>query len=341
MTEQTATSTEAQASKEVPLAALSEAELAKLTEISEFLSDITPGNEKALFQALATEKTVTHRVFIEDIFIKPGLNPRIDNAALKAHIRFLADSIKEHGFDDSEPLSVHVEKIDGRNRLVVNDGHCRYNAAVLAKSEGAEIESLPVVVKTGITIEEITFGFVRSQTGLKLTPIELAATCKRLRSFKLSEKVIAQKLGMTETYVNNLLALASAPRAIRSMVEEGEASAALAMNQLAKHGENATEVMTKALDAAKAAGKAKVTAKFMPNQIQKKALVKAAPVMYKALDTIANHPGFATMDDELKKLVRDVLKALPAADAEKAAADQSEGGSASAGAATEESAVTA
>lgn len=327
MTDHATVSSVADPSGSLQITPLTEDEIAKLNEMGEFLSDIAPGNEKALFQSLATEKVVNHRVWLEDIFIKPGLNPRIDNAALKAHIRFLANSIKEHGFDDSKPLSVHVEKIDGRNRLVVNDGHCRLSGALLAKSEGAEIETLPVIVKTGITIEEITFGFVNTQSGLKLTPIELAATCKRLRNFKLTEKVIAQKLGMTETYVSNLLALASAPRAIRTMVEEGEASAALAMNQIAQHGENATAVMTKALEVAKQAGKAKVTAKFMPAQIQKKALVKAAPVMFKALDMIAKHPGFASMDDELKKLVSDVLQGLPAADAEKSTVAEGEGAS--------------
>ncbi len=71
----------------------------------------------------------------------PCWNVRKKTPELTAHIRWLADSIKEQGV--REPLTVWMN--DGVP--TISNGHCRILAVALARKEGAEIKTVPVRVE--------------------------------------------------------------------------------------------------------------------------------------------------------------------------------------------------
>ena len=78
-----------------------------------------------------------------EIIIRENWNYReMDNAAVKAHIAFLKDSIREIGVQ--EPIS--VELVDGVIYLV--DGECRLRALKELWDEGKEVFVLAILVRT-------------------------------------------------------------------------------------------------------------------------------------------------------------------------------------------------
>lgn len=254
---------------------------------------------------------------IEDIHILEGFNPRSKNAALTAHIRSLADSIKEVGFYPDAPLSVFAAVVNKKPIFYVSNGHCRYQGLLLAISEGAQILDVPIVIKgLGASMEDMTVAFARTSEGMRLDPLGLAVSCKRLASYNWSVEKIAPQLGISPEYVTQLLTLAGAPWAIREMVEQGHTTAAVAIGALRAHGEDAAEVLEGALVAAKASGKTKVTTKFMPAQIRKVAMRKAAPKMYEAIQQIKTDPAYVSLPASLQTLINDLVASLDKTEAE-------------------------
>src|SRR5690606_19020767 len=70
----------------------------------------------------------------------PGFNVRVRDDAYEAHIRQLADSMKEPtGFRLDKPIHCFVRKeSDGSDTICIIDGHSRHEAVLLAISEGAQ-----------------------------------------------------------------------------------------------------------------------------------------------------------------------------------------------------------
>lgn len=121
-----------------------------------------------------------------------GFNVRVHSQALDAHIRSLADSMRESGFDPQHPLAGYVAREGDADVIYVTDGHCRLQAVDLAVSEGAAIEQLPMIVsEQARTMEDITVALARSATGKPLEALEKAAVCKRLIGFGWSEQQVA------------------------------------------------------------------------------------------------------------------------------------------------------
>jgi hypothetical protein len=83
---------------------------------------------------------------IDKIHVMEGLNVRVNDADLQAHVRKIADSMKVNGFKTSKPLEVFVvEKEDGSSVCYLADGHCRLAALRIALNEGAKILNIPIV----------------------------------------------------------------------------------------------------------------------------------------------------------------------------------------------------
>ena len=102
----------------------------------------------------------------------------------------------------------------------------------------------------------------------------------------------AETLGITTVYVSQLESLLQAPDEVQQMVAAGTVSASLAISTTKSAGANATAVLKQAAEAAKQAGKAKVTPK----------LVKAAATPKKAAPT---HDA-----RDMIKLIADLSRAL-------------------------------
>ena len=121
-----------------------------------------------------------------------------------------------------------------------------------------------VTKPAGTSLEDLTVALVVSNNGRNLSPLETATVCKRLIGYGMDEGTIARRIGMTRAYVSSLLLLVAAPRAITSMVEQGQVSASLAVETLKTHGKEATKALSAGLAQAQSEGKAKLTKKNLP-----------------------------------------------------------------------------
>ncbi len=284
-----------------------------LAESAAFRANLVAPSTKALMSSIVTTRGGQVRVLVEDLLVLEGFNPRTPGEKLTKHIRELADSIKANGFYEHHPISC-VGALKGKKPvLYVHDGHCRLAAVKLAISEGAEIADLPIVIKDrSCTEEELLVGMVASNDqGLAFSALELSVVCARLRSFGWDDARIAGRIQKTADYVTKLLILAGAPHGIRVLVESGKVSAAMATNALVRHGDGAMAELQKGIELAAASGRSKLTPRFMPEQIRRKALVKNAPQMANALHRVVQHPSFKDMPADLRELVSGLLKDVP------------------------------
>lgn len=85
---------------------------------------------------------------------------------------------------------------------------------------------------------------------------------------------------------------------------------ATALGAIRTHGDQASAVLDKAIGTAKAAGKDKITKKFMPDQLRKATLTKTAPRMYAALEQIKSHNMYASLPEDLRGLIAELLDIL-------------------------------
>jgi len=104
---------------------------------------------------------------------------------------------------------------------------------------------------------------VTSNSGAALKPLEVAKVCKRLVGYGMDVKDIATRLTLTAAYVNQLLDLLAAPKAVRDLVANGTIAATLAMDTIKKHGKEAAKLLTAGVKEAKGSGKTRVTAKHV------------------------------------------------------------------------------
>ena len=107
-------------------------------------------------------------------------------------------------------------------------------------------------------------------------------SCKRLSRCGWEVPEIADKLGMTETYVETMLLIASAPKEIRDMVERGMIDVMNAVESLKNFGDRAIENVRAAMGAGpKADGRRQATKgqiyRFLTYQCTKPVEVEAAP----------------------------------------------------------------
>ncbi len=216
------------------------------------------------------------RILVE----KEGFNLREEGPELETYISELAEYIKNNGVPGV--LTINMEGDDP----VVIDGHCRRRAALIAIKDGAEIKSVPcrMVDKYATEADRIAH-LITSNSGRQLSPIEKASVVKRLRAFNLENKEIAIKLGMTVSYVGQLLELAGAPEYVAAMVKSGEVSASLAMQEVKSNPESAKERLQAGVAKAKAAGKTKATKKHIEPSPQKLRAMKLERVK-QAIDNL-------------------------------------------------------
>ncbi len=278
-----------------------------------FNDSMMAANPKAFLAQLAAERLNNSvKVQREDIHVKAGFNVRVRKPKLLRHIRRTADSILANGFYAHKPLICYPVQEGKKNVLYVVDGHCRLEAVDIAIAEGAPITEIPVILlDKSVSQEDLTVALVRGSDGMDMGPLEVAIACKRLLGFGSSPQVIAERVGITVEYVHQLLTLAGSPKAIRAMVEEGQISAAEAVNAIRDYGSDAPAVIGEALEAAHKAGKSKVTAKFLPAQIRKRAVVKAAPRMFVVINRVAQHKAYRTLPSDLKAMIDEIIAGVP------------------------------
>lgn len=282
---------------------------------TEFNMTLVAGSVKGAMKTADAKSRDLWFVPIEMIRRIPEFNVRVRDEKYLAHLRTIADSIKKEGFYPSHPLEGYVANEDGENVIYLTGGYTRHEATGIANAEGAEIQLLPIVVAPpGTSREDLVVALVKGNEGKPLTPYEVAIVCKRLTNYSWDTSMIAERLGIAENYVDGLLLLIGAPLEIRSMVQSGELSATLAIQELRAKGSKAVEHLSNGLDRAKAAGASHVTAKHLPGATFKKVFKTAAPKMYEVVKNLRVDPGYANISGDLRAKLDELFDQLAAAE---------------------------
>lgn len=218
------------------------------------------------------------KVQLQDIHEEPGFNLRVENEELTASIEELAAYIMAGGI--VPPLEVRPRDEGG---VWLVDGHRRTRAYKLAAQRGAPIDWINVVPFRGNDADRVA-RVITSAEGRPLSPIEMAAGCKRLAAFGLSNQEIAAKINKTPQRVAQLLELSEAPTAVQKMVAAGEVSATTAAKVVKEHGDKATEVLRDA----KTEGK-KVTPKALAKDKPKALPAKVAQELEESAWALSKH----------------------------------------------------
>jgi ParB family chromosome partitioning protein len=289
-----------------------------------FDTSIFPANIKATMGAADANSSDLYKVPVDQLRVLPGFNVRIKDASYHAHIRQLADSIKSNGFFTHRPIAGYAALERGRNVIYVTDGHCRLEAAILAISEGAPIERLPVVMASkGTSTEDLTYELLTTSIGKSLSPLEEAIAIKRLIRYGHDPKSIAARLACTVAKIEDRLLFISMPKTVLDMVNDGKVSYTNAIALFRQHG---SLVEKKLLDLASereaqiSADPGKKKSKRVmpaqdPAQALRKALTKHQGSMFEALQTVLSDPSFKTLDSSAQHrvdmVIRHVKNAVP------------------------------
>lgn len=197
-----------------------------------------------------------------------------------AHVRWLADSIKESGV--RVPLEVRLEGED----IYVVAGHCRLAATMLAISEGAEIATVPTIPEPKGTNEvERVLNLVISNSGKALTPLAVAEVVRRLMAFGWDVATIAKRLGWkSAATVEQYITLLGADAEVQNMVRSGAVAASTAAKVVKKEGSKAGATLKAAAKASKSGEK--ITAKTIR---QAKGEFDPSPGNVRKLISLAQH----------------------------------------------------
>ncbi len=160
--------------------------------------------------------------------IRPNPNqPRkfFDEEALQD----LASSIKIHGV--IQPLVVNKEA-DGGYMIIA--GERRWRA-----SQIAGLESVPVVIKNYTEKQVKEISLIENLQREDLNPIEAAKAIKQLMDeYKLTQEVVAERIGKSRSNVANTLRLLSLAPDVLKLVESGKLSAGHARSLVVIEDEN-------------------------------------------------------------------------------------------------------
>lgn len=224
------------------------------------------------------------------ILENPQDNTReMESESTQAHIREMANAIKENGNELFPPITIYQEG----ESLFVQSGWCRRRAHVLAMEEGAPIKGIICLSTLKKKPADATLNILNSNDGLELTPIAKARAVKRLVSFLWTPTEIAQKTGKSISTINNLIALDDAPDAILDMVKAGDVSVTLAQKMVREKGtEGAVEALKSAVETSKKAGKRKATQRDIQNVKNKSvSWKKYGPKLFELLKAIYETPA--------------------------------------------------
>lgn len=280
---------------------------------AEHSCDYDAGSIKAV-KVESRRSDASYLVDPRNLVVDPNYNVRVRTKAYLDYIRTLADDMKANGYDPAQPVSVIVVKKDGADVMMIRAGNTRREAAILAISEGADFDTIPVIFrpKTDNDVDQ-TIDLVKSNSGRPLTTYELAIVVKRLVNKELTEAEISHRLGLTSSYVSGLILLAAVPHKLAMYVIDEKVAAALVIDLVRKHGnQKALEIVASSLEKAKAAGKTRVTPKHLPDAAYKKALKTKADDIVQTAELVRQDPAYGQLSPETQDRLNAILNELSA-----------------------------
>lgn len=266
---------------------------------------LSPGNVKNAMKSVGASSSDLWKVPPQSIVVMPGYNIRIKNARYHERVDEIKESILTNGFLPDHPLSGYVNRTGDGDEIVLIGGHRRLEATLLAIGEGAQIETVPIIIKPkGTDMGDLFVDLKVGNDGEPLGMLEQALLCKRLINFGWSEQHVAKRFGYkTVQTVDNYLMLAGAGDAIHSYISEERISSSLAIQLLAKHGIKAYAMIEKMVGDKTT----KVKPKDVPAIRLKQLLRKQAEPMYETLKTVQADPEFGRLAPETQAALQKLL----------------------------------
>ncbi|CAB3688067.1 hypothetical protein LMG24238_02967 [Paraburkholderia sediminicola] len=256
---------------------------------------IVTGNTKAAVKAAGGGSSDLWTVPPDQIHYDPRDNVRpLD----PDRVRHMANLIKVNGYDRKQPLGCFVRKVGGEDRIYVYAGQHRFHGALLAISEGAQIDRLPIVIDEAKSVNRanLIYAGITTNDGEKLTPLQLAEKVVELQELGESNATICQRLNITDQTIRDVLLLAHAPAALHKLVRDKVVSSTLAIDEIRTHGgEKALERLQSAAVQAKAGGKAKVTKKALTKPADDKITPPQAKQLLQALRAVQADESFGLL----------------------------------------------
>lgn len=258
-----------------------------------------------------------------------GFNTRIKDALYWQKVEALVASIETNGFFRDKPLACFVVKEagvddEGKPAMVdvvyVVEGGRRLDAALLRQRKLGEADAdlfvVPCVPKDRSVSEvDLTYGLAEGNSSEPFRPYELAVLVKRLKVvLGQTDAQILKRLPtmVSASHLPALLTVAGAPRKIAELVISEELSVTTAAKIMNQHGNKAIEFLEQAKANAKAAGKDKITDRFMPGVKLTSALKKEAPELYKSAKLVMADPAFSSLSEETRAVLEDLMRDLKA-----------------------------
>ena len=263
----------------------------------------------------------------ENVKVVENLNPRVETPSYLAHVRNLANSMKVNGYFQDKPLAGYVAKDEatGEDIVLIYEGGSRLKAVLLAKSEGAEIDMVPVSVsQEGKNMEDLLVAMHMGNTGRQLSFFEIAIIVKRLTGFNKTPAQISERLCLEKGTVDNMLKLMEIDPKIQHLVATDAMAATLALEVVAEHGSKAYDVLIHAQKSAKKQGKTRITSRFVPGNAFKKAAEKEAEPMFEALAKVKADAAFGALAPEVQALLDDLIARVSSAKTETGDCDDGE-----------------
>lgn len=235
----------------------------QIVGITDFQRELVAGSgAKGVMSAIGAQSRDLYQVPVSAITVLDGLNPRIANRMYLEGVQALSEDIERLGFWQDKPLAGYIAKIDGKDTVVLQDGHRRLAAVKMAIERGVQIEKLPMVLKDkSQSMVDLTLALLHSNEGVPFNMYEKAILAKRLKGYGWENKDIAAEMRCTTVFVGQLLTLAGSPQAIQELVKAGNLSGTEAIDIVKEHGEDAVEVANQKVAAAAAKGNKKATKK--------------------------------------------------------------------------------
>ena len=207
--------------------------------IVEFNAELAGSNSvnKALKDAGAKDQRDAIKLMpFENLVILADFNVRTHNAARETRVRAIADDMKLNGYMATQPMEVFIDDV---GRVIVAEGHTRYDALILARSEGStNLDWIPTIpMKAGTSMLDLTVNLVKANDKEKLDALGMSIVSKRLTStFGKTTAEAAVLIGVSAKYITQMLLLAGAPTRLREMISTGIASATLVIEMMEEHG---------------------------------------------------------------------------------------------------------
>jgi ParB/RepB/Spo0J family partition protein len=207
-----------------------------------------------------------------NLLLEEGFNTRVDYGDLDE----LKNSILENG------VKIPLRGFKRGDKYVINDGHRRYKAIMLAIGEGHEIVRVPFISEKPLTAEERLFEILLSNDGKPLTPLELGETYKKLQNFGFKVVEIAKRTGKSSSHILDMISVSGSSKEVKEAIKEGTISATLVkeVQKAVETPEQADEIIKVVTDVQKEAGEKKVTKKdfegILPPKPKKEKAAKPA-----------------------------------------------------------------